>query len=332
MRALVYPDWGRLEIREVDRPEPDRGEVLIRVAACGICGSEIESVASRSPRRMPPLIMGHEFCGTVVAASKNAAGSELARPGARVVPNAVLHCGDCEACRNGASNLCRERSVFGMHRPGAFAEFVAAPIRSLFEWPEGVRAEAACLAEPLANGIHVARLVERRKPKLVFIIGAGPIGLMCLQAIQNRFENAICVVSDLDERRLEVAEGLGARVLAATGTGSPPEADVVIDAAGVAATRQLSVDACRPGGCAVWIGLADDEVPLRSYGIVLAERTIVGSYGSTAADMREALALMESGRVDVTSWVITSGPDKWVETFERQLESSTRAVKAVLRN
>jgi L-iditol 2-dehydrogenase len=227
-----------------------------------------------------------------------------------------------------------------MHRPGAFAEFVAAPAASLFKWPENVSAEEACLAEPLANGIHVARLIAHMNPGLILIIGAGSIGLMCLQAVRDKFPDAKFVVTDVDPERLAVALSLGADSVVRAGEGDVFEAlhslggrsgaDVVIDAAGSATTKQLSIDACRPGGCAVWIGLAGDEISLRSYDLTLTEKSVLGSYGATADDIQEALRLMELRRVDVSSWVTTFKPPDWVEGFRRQLDPATRDVKAVL--
>ncbi|MFV1980845.1 MAG: zinc-binding dehydrogenase [Rhodothermia bacterium] len=360
MKALYYPDWNELELRDVDPPRPAKGEVLIRVAACGICGSEIETFASRSPRRTPPLIMGHEFCGVIETMAAGVEPTSVVYPGARVIANAVLHCGRCDACLDGLTNLCANRKVFGMHRPGAFAEFVTAPAGSLFEWPENVSAEEACLAEPLANGIHVARLLERLehheplsagsasrpRPYVVLIIGAGSIGLMCLQAMRNSFRDARCIVTDLDPRRLVVAETLGAEKTVASGenglrdalaslgsqTGGPSRADVVIDAAGFAATKQLSLTMCRPGGSVVWIGLGENEINLHSYVLTLEEKAVFGSYGATGDDIREALRLMETRRVDVSTWVTSYRHRDWVEGFERQIDPSIRDVKAVLVN
>jgi threonine dehydrogenase-like Zn-dependent dehydrogenase len=245
-------------------------------------------------------------------------------------------------CRTGSSNLCSKRTVFGMHRQGAFAEFVSAPARSLHDWPKGVEAASACLAEPLANGVHVANLVAHREPERVIIIGAGSIGLMCLQAIRNRFKDAICVVTDLVESRLEVADRLGAH---ATGRPDHEElsrqmarlakrstANLVVDAAGAAATKRLSLGLCSPGGLVVWIGLAQNTLPIDTYEITLTERSVIGSYGSTSADMDEALRLMATGAVDVSSWVTSYESEHWVDGFTRQLDPTTRDVKAVLVN
>ena len=332
MRALYYRDWNQLDIRDVDPPTPGEGEVLIRVSACGICGSEIEAVVHRAPRRTPPRILGHEFCGIVEDT------------GARVVVNAVLSCGECAMCRAGLSNLCGDRQVFGMHRQGAFTEFVCAPTEHLFDWPDDVPAEVACLAEPLANGVHIAKLMASIQPRSVAIIGAGSIGLMCLQAIRDRFQGIFSLVIDLDPTRLEVAKGLGADLASGVDIdriagllrdrgmtfGGHPGVDVVVDAAGVGPSKRMSLELTRPGGQAIWIGLGEDKIELSTFGITLGERSVLGSYAATSEDIQDALDLMAARRVDVSSWTTNYDPDHWLEGFNAQLDPATRDVKAIL--
>src|SRR5947209_9364402 len=124
VKALVYSAWDTLEVRDVPGPRPDAGDVVLRVAAVGICGSELEAVASRSPRRTPPVILGHEFCGEV---EELGPGVHDVKVGDRVAASSVIPCGQCGSCRAGATHLCPQRQIFGMNRPGAFAERVAAP-------------------------------------------------------------------------------------------------------------------------------------------------------------------------------------------------------------
>ena len=189
-------------------PVPDvaADEVLVRVHACGICGSELETFKARSARRTPPLVMGHEFCGEIAGV-----GSEVVnwQVGDRVVSNSLVPCGTCVRCGRGDTHLCAKRQVFGMHRAGAFAEYVNVPARILLPWPEEVPAEMACLAEPLGNGVHVVELVRFLRPRKVAVIGAGPIGLMCQIAMQELL-GAEVIVTDLDQSREAVARWLGA--------------------------------------------------------------------------------------------------------------------------
>jgi len=336
MQALHYPDWGTLDVTEQPRPEIAADEVVLRVAACGICGSELETFASRSARRTPPLIMGHEFCGTVDAIGAEVSGWQV---GDRVVSNAVVPCGDCVRCARGDANLCAQRQIFGMHRMGAFAEFVAAPARCLIPWPEGLPAEAACLAEPLANGIHVVELVRHRAPRTCVVIGAGPIGLMCQQALQVLLD-ADVVVSDLVSERLAVAARLGAVRTVDPRSGDLADvvrawtdgegADLVVDAVGSEFTKHQSLDVCRPGGAVVWIGLHGDAMTLDSYGVTLPEKTIYGTYAAHLHELAQALELMTSGRVDVQSWVQSVPLSDGVKAFQRMLAAQGDDLKAVL--
>lgn len=336
MRALLYPAFDQLEIRDVDVTPPQPDEVRLRVAACGICGSELESFKNRSPRRPPPLVMGHEFCGTIAEV-----GSAVRdwKPGARVVSNSLVPCGKCVRCDRGDTHLCAQRQIFGMHRPGAFAEFVNVPARCLIPWPENLPAEAASLAEPMANGIHVVRVSRHLPAATALVIGAGPIGLFCQQALQV-LRGSKVYVADLSPERLAVAKKLGAvRVI------NPREEDVVkimqaetggegadltVDAVGGAITKKTSLEALRPGGASVWIGLHENTVTLDTYGITLPEKQVLGTYAATIEELQQALELMASGKVDALSWVQRFSLEDGVTAFKRMLAAKGNDIKAVV--
>ena len=336
MRALRYPQFGRLEIGEADLLPLRPDEVRLRVAACGICGSELESFTTRSPRRPPPLVMGHEFCGTIAEV-----GGEVRewRTGVRVVSNSLVPCGRCVRCARGDTHLCADRQIFGMHRPGAFAEFVNVPARCLLPWPEHLPAAAAALAEPMANGLHVANLTRHLPVTTALVIGAGPIGLFCQQALQV-VRGARVIVADLSPERLAVARKLGAvrivnpreedlvKIVAAETGGEG--ADLTVDAVGSALTKQTSLDALRAGGATVWIGLHGNTVTLDTYGITLPEKQVLGTYAAKLDELRLALDLMASGKVDALSWVQSFPLSAGVEAFQRMLAAKGSDIKAVL--
>ena len=336
MKTLLYPAWDRVEPAEAPRPTAAADEVILRVAACGLCGSELEAFRHHSPRRTPPLILGHEFCGVVEEVGRDVRGVEVGR---KVVSNSLVPCGDCVRCRRGDSHLCGGRQIFGMNRPGAFAEFVNVPARCLIPWPDNLPAEAACLAEPLANGVHVAGLVARLRPKTVLVIGAGPIGLMC-QGAARALLGAEVYVTDLNEDRLNFARAQGASDVFPGRSRDPVQAvrertqgegaDVVIDAVGAAATKQQSVLATRPGGAAVWIGLHENPISLNSYDLTLPEKQVLGSYAATMDEMRTALALMAGGKVDALPWVKRFPIEQGAEAFGRMLAARGDDVKAVI--
>ncbi|MCZ6673610.1 MAG: alcohol dehydrogenase catalytic domain-containing protein [Verrucomicrobia bacterium] len=336
MKTLHYPAWGTLEISEEDQPKPATDEVVLKVAACGICGSELETFKNRSQRRTPPLVMGHEFCGIIAEIGSNVPDREIGDP---VVSNSVVSCGTCRCCARGSTHLCTDRQIFGMHRPGAFAEYISVPEQCLIDWPEGLPAESACLAEPLANGIHVANIVSRTEPKTTLIFGAGPIGLMCQQAIQVKIGGTIIVV-DLVSDRLEIAALLGANQIVNASQEDIVEfvndmtygegVDLVIDSAGNQTTKQQSLSVCRAGGAVVWIGLLENAVKLDSYDVTLAEKTIFGSYAASLSELRDAVNLLSSGLVDTKRWLQSFPLERGVEAFQRMLAAQGMDIKAVL--
>jgi threonine dehydrogenase-like Zn-dependent dehydrogenase len=336
MKTLLYPDFLTLNVAEQPMPMPGPGEALMRVDACGICGSELDAYRHKSPRRPPPLVMGHEFCGTLVSAPDN---SPFAA-GQRVVSNSLVNCGTCTRCRRDEPHLCVNRQIYGMHRAGAFAEYVSVRVDALMPWPEPLSAAQASLAEPLGNGVHVVNLARPVNPQTVLVIGAGPIGLLTSLAFQAMLG---CTVwqADVKPDRLALAAKLGA-----TAIFNPREqdvaaeiraltegdgADVVVDAVGSSATKALSVQASRPGGASIWIGLHDNLMDgFASYDLTLHERRVIGSYGATTADMRHALSLMTTSGLDFSSWVDTYTLDSGVEAFNRMLTGAPGDIKAVL--
>lgn len=335
MKTLFYPAFDQLEIRDLPIPQAESGEVLLRVAACGLCGSELETFKNHSPRRQPPLVMGHEFCGTV---EKVGNGVDSSLIGRRFVSNSVISCGRCVRCTRGDTHLCRHRQVFGMHRGGAFAEFVRVPQEVLIPWPENLPATAASLAEPLANGVHVVNLTKHLPVQTALIIGAGPIGLMCQQALQA-MRGAKTAVSDVSAGRLAIAKGLGGtRILNAKSVDVAMEClnwtdgegvDLVVDAAGSALTKRVSLAALRPGGAAVWIGLHENKMEVDTYEITLPEKQVFGTYAAKKEELAQALELMRTQQVDVTSWTEAIPLEQAVPAFHRMLRPGDRDIKAI---
>ena len=337
MRALLYPAHDRLENATVAEPPPPRSdEVTLRVAACGICGSELEAFKHHSPRRVPPLVMGHEFCGVIDVVGAEVKGWSK---GQRAVSNSLVPCGTCGRCTRGDSHLCAARQIFGMNRPGAFAERVNVPVRCLIPWPEKLSAEEACLAEPLANGIHVAHITQHLPAGLALVIGAGPIGLFCQQALQV-LRGAKVVVADLSPERLAVAEKLGAfrtinprtediaAVMKELSAGEG--ADLAVDAAGVGATKRASLDAIRPGGAVVWIGLGENSITFDSFGLTLPEKKIFGTYALTMAELQLAVDLMAAGKIDARSWTTRFPLADAENAFRRALAAQGTDIKVIV--
>lgn len=338
MNALYYPAFGKLEVNEQPVPSCHDDEVLINVAACGLCGSELETFAKRSDRRMPPLIMGHEFCGVIVKIGKDVSEFHL---GQRVVSNSIISCGRCGYCALGKTNLCESRQVFGMHRNGAFAEYVNVPARSLLAMPDHLEFREACLAEPLANGVHMVALTKHLDVSNVLIVGAGPIGLTAQMAMQA-LRNVPVTVSDVNDERLEVAKRLGCANALNPSVTNVYEAslqltngegfDLVIDAVGMEITSRQSLAVVRNGGALVLIGLHENSRPFFTYDIVLAQKQIIGTYAATREDMAIAVDLLANKKVDASSWVHYYSLDDSVHAFNDMLNPTGNRIKAVMLN
>lgn len=309
MRAMVFTAPGTLEILDVDDPRPAPGETVVTVEASGICGSELHGISSPGFRQ-PPLIMGHEFAGTT-------------SDGRRVVVNPLVPCARCDLCLRGRFNLCRDRSIVGIHRSGGFAERVAIPDGNLYELPDDVSWERAAAIEPLANAVHAWGLGDPA-PGRVGVIGAGTIGLVCLLVAKARGAPKIGVV-DLSEERLAVAKRLGADE---TGPALRGEYDVIFDAVGVASTHRASVDAVRPGGTAVWLGLIGETAEFDSQHLVRMEKRVQGSFCYTDPEFRQAIELART--VDL-SWVDPFPLAEGVGIFMELMDGRSDVVKAVLR-
>nr|CAA9434305.1 MAG: Threonine dehydrogenase and related Zn-dependent dehydrogenases [uncultured Rubrobacteraceae bacterium] len=258
--------------------------------------------------RTPPLVMGHEFAGTVVEVGEGVNENLVGRT---VAVNPLSSDGTCRLCRAGLANLCSDRTLIDIHHPGGFAELARAPVANVYPLPEGFSggARVGALAELLANGVHAVRL---RGPgeavEHTVVIGAGTIGLMCLQAAVLGGIPNVAVVEPHEARR-EQALGLGAHAAYSSGAecrealeehteGLGP--DLVIDAVGAKATRRMAIEELvRPGGRVVMVGLHDDATTLGFHGVVRGQISIQGSYAYTARDYEQALEWLVDGRAGI---------------------------------
>jgi threonine dehydrogenase-like Zn-dependent dehydrogenase len=279
--------------------------------------------------------MGHEFCGVVEQVQGE---DRRGLQGHRVLSHAIVHCGQCSACRRGDTNLCASRQVFGTHLPGGFGEFVAVPERVLLPWPENLSGDSAFLAEPLATGINAMRQGGAARRSRVVIIGAGPIGLMCLFAARRLYQSSV-IVSDRVPVRLDAARLLGAAL-----TLNPlhqdldaesrklwggERAEFVIDAVGSAETKQLAVDIVEPGGTVVWVGLHEDAIKLKSYSLTLGQKCVSGSYSGSLQDLRLAAEILAEGNLD-TTWVSRYPIEEGEIGFRELLRPNPSIIKVVL--
>lgn len=295
MKALVWQAPRQMTVQQVPDPKPAPGEVIVRSEAAGICGSEVEGYLGMMPNRVPPLIMGHEFAGTV-----SAVGEQLDKRwlGKRVAINPIVGCGVCRHCESGRRNLCPDRKLVGVAMPGGFADYAAVPERCLFEMPADMDSRLGALVEPLANGVHAIRKSWPEEATTAVVIGAGTIGLACMQAALLRGPEKLTVI-ELHPKRREHALRLGAHAAVADAKEVKHAVDVVIDAAGTQATRMLALDLLGPGGVAVFIGMHSDETPLPWRRMIRGNHTIRGVFAYEDRDYQEALDLLAQGRAGI---------------------------------
>jgi len=319
VKALVFTGPGTVELLDVPEPDPAPGDVLVQVRAAGICGSELHG-ARRPGFRKPPLIMGHEFAG-------------VSADGTAVVINPILSCGRCAECQRGLRNVCRNREIIGVHRAGGFAERVAVPASALRPVPPGLSWEAAALVEPAANAVHAwnqaggalgALGADGAKGVRVAVIGCGAIGLLCAAMALSGGAGRVDV-TDLSPARLAAAQRLGA---GAAGPSLSGEYDVVIDAVGSAATRAASVAHQRPGGVAIWLGLAGEEAGFDANALVRSEKRVLGSFAYRDEEFAHAMALIRDW--DLT-WAAGYPLAAGAEIFTGLMNGGLHPVKALLR-
>jgi threonine dehydrogenase-like Zn-dependent dehydrogenase len=309
VKALVFTGPGKLELQDVAEPEVADGDVLVHVRAVGICGSELHG--ARHPGfRKPPLIMGHEFAG-------------MSADGDRVVINPMLSCGHCELCRGGLRQVCRDRQIIGVHRSGGFAERVAVPGSTVRPLPDWLGWDAAAMVEPAANAVHAWRLAGAGAGARVAVLGCGTIGLFCLlTALAGEADQVD--MTDLDPGRLSHARRLGAT---AAGPELDGEYDVIFDAVGSPVTRAISVRQQRPGGAAVWLGLAEETAGFDANALIRAEKRVQGSFAYSDEEFNQAADLLRGWDLSWASrYPLTDG----AEVFTGLMNGGLEPVKALL--
>ena len=211
MKALVLTDYYKFEYKDVPEPTCKDDEVVVNVKACAICGSDVHGYDGTSGRRQPPIIMGHEAAGVISAIGKNVTGYQV---GDRVTFDSTVYCGKCWHCRRGEVNLCENRMVLGVacddyRNPGAMAEYVTVPERSLYKIPDNVSFVQAAGVEPLSVALHALSMSKFHLGDHAAVVGAGTIGLLLTQLLKAAGASQITVI-DIDEEKLNLAKRFGA--------------------------------------------------------------------------------------------------------------------------
>lgn len=313
MNAMLLTAPSKLELVEFPTPRPADDEVLLRIRACGICGSDIHGWDGSTGRRHPPLIMGHEAAGEIAAVGREVTGWKT---GERVTFDSTIYCGRCTHCRAGRVNLCEARRVVGVSpveykQHGAFAEYVALPQRILHRLPEGLPFEHAAMVEPVSIAVHAVQRVAVAANDTVVVVGAGMIGLLVIQALRWAGVQRVIAV-DLEPRRLALALELGAtEAVQSNVTNAVAEvarltegrgADHVFEVVGIAPTVQLAIDLARRGGHVVLVGNLAPKIDFPLQGVVTRELTLHGSCGS-AGEYPLCIDLIARGVIKVAPMI-----------------------------
>ena len=338
MKALLLSEYRRLELTEVATPKPQPGEVLLRVAACGICGSDVHGYDGSSGRRIPPIVMGHEAAGIVAAVGEGVTGLS---EGDRVTLDSTVYCGACANCLRGDINLCDRREVLGVscgdyRRAGAFAEFVSVPCRIIHRLPDSLPFEDAALLEAVAVALHAVSLARVEPDCTTLVVGAGTIGLLLQQAVRVAGCSHV-FVTDPDRTRLSLSQKLGAtetipenvveRVSKVThGRG----VDLVVEAVGRTESIAASIDCVRKGGTVILVGNISPEVKIPLQKVVSRQLRLQGSCAS-AGEYPKAIELLSKGKIQVKPLItavasLAEGP-QW---FERLYAREPNLMKVVL--
>ncbi len=315
MKALVYSDVKRVTMETRPEPVPGPDEILLQVRATGICGSDMAGFLGHSPRRQPPLVLGHEAVGILAQMPQNppdGGGEWPFQAGQRVVVNPLMPCSQCAACRAGKTNICADWRLLGMDKvAGAFAEYVAVPAANVFPLPDDLPDTRAVMIEPLANGVHLFNLITRHSFGTLAVIGAGTQGGLMISLARLLGYREIAVV-DINAQRLEVAGKLGAKYrINARETDATSAirdlfggvgADIVIDAHGAQAARETCVNAVKKGGEILLLGLHEAQSAINFATVVRNELRLQGSFAYTAADFARSKQLIEEADVDLSAW------------------------------
>jgi len=342
MKALLLTEPRRLEVVEVDEPEIGRDDVLVQVEACGICGSDLHGYDGSSGRRIPPLIMGHEAAGVVIAA-----GAEVTdlTPGTRVAMDSMVSCGRCWFCRRGDAHLCDHRRVIGVscgdyRRHGAFAEQISVPRRIVYPLPDSLPMEHAAMIEAVSVAVHAARITPIRLGDTAVVVGAGMIGLLVVQAVRAAGAAQVIAI-DLNDRRLKTAQTLGAdhvirgdsddvagEVAARTGGRG---ADIVFEVVGASTTVHTAIACARKGATVTLVGNVSPSVDLPLQSVVTREVRLQGTCGCNG-EIPECIDLIHRGVIQVAPLItaqigLADGP-AW---FEKLYAGAPEQMKVLIR-
>jgi L-iditol 2-dehydrogenase len=341
MRALLLSEYRKLSVVEMPVPEIGADDVLVRVRACGICGSDIHGYDGSTGRRIPPLVMGHEGAGVV---ERIGPGVHGLAPGDRVSFDSTVSCGACDFCRSGQINLCEHRTVLGVstgeyRRHGAFAEYVAVPARIVYKLPDTLPFERAALLEAVSVAVHAVSLRVPQAEETAVVIGSGMIGILIVQVLRAKGCRRIVAV-DVDPQKLALARRMGATSTVNPHDGDVPSAvrevtggrgaDVSFEVVGHGDTLLNAIRSLRKGATVVLVGNLSPRVELPLQEVVSRQIALLGSCASSG-EIPECIDLLARGLVDVAPIISLTAPlDEGPALFERLYGGDPALMKVII--
>lgn len=342
MKALVLKEYGKFSYEDVPIPQAGPEDVLVRIKACAICGSDVHGMDGSTGRRIPPVIMGHEASGIIEEAGGNVSDF---LPGDRVTFDSTIYCGKCHYCRQGKINLCNNRRVLGVscgdyRQNGAFAEFVAVPAHILYPLPDKVSFERAAMVEPLSIALHALKNSPVTLNDTAVVVGAGMIGLLVIQLLKLAGCSRIIAV-DLDRNKLDLALSLGATCCFKADEADVKEevykitngrgADAAFEAVGITAAVKTALSSLKKGGSLTLIGNRSPAVELPLQTVVTGEISLHGTCAS-AGEYDACLDMIARNVVNVDAFISAVAPlEQGALWFERLYRSEPGLMKVILK-
>ena len=341
MKALVLQEYNHFELQEMPQPEIRADEVLVKVKACGICGSDVHGLDGSTGRRQPPIVMGHEAAGVIAEVGHDVHRWQV---GDRVTFDSTVYCGECPFCRRGKVNLCDNRRVLGVacddyRMDGAFAEYVAIPQRILYRLPDALTFEHAAMVEPVSVAQHAVWRTPIRLNDTAVVIGTGMIGLLVLQVLRTSGCGTVVAV-DIDQGKLDLAKELGADLTLNPNEGDVSEAikqetggrgaDVAFEVVGTTTTLVSAVKSTGKGGTVTVIGNVSPEVAIPLQDVVARQISLRGSYAS-AGEYPTCLEMIAGGAVEVNPLISAVAPlSEGASWFDRLYKKEPGLMKVML--
>lgn len=337
MKALVWTDTQVVQVQERTLPDYN-GKILIKVAYAGICGSDVSVYLGKHPRAKVPLIMGHEFCGTVAAIGE---GVQTAlKVGDPVVVNPLYYCGKCRACLAGNTHVCRSLRLYGTDTDGGMAEYAAVPMQNVLPLPEGMSLELATVIEPVAVVLHGFRMIKKPFYGSAAVIGLGPMGLLTALMLRDAGISKLWCV-EVNEERVSYAKKLGLTVV------NPKDADAVqfimeqtenegvdilVEASGSQPAAKMMTEIAGVRAEILLLSVFKDPAAVDLRAINFKEQTMVGCRVYTKLDFKDAINYVNQNGDTVASVISHIQPlENGQAVFQDIIGGSTNAMKVLLR-